>query len=318
MPSALPPHLVVRPPTLADVRAIYDLVAASDLAEIGEVDYEEGDVVEELTRPRLDIDRDYWLVADGERLVGAASVLDRIGSPAADGDFVVLPDADSSVGPHLLQLLDARAAQQAAAAGHPGIGVTLPCAASNTRRAGELAAAGYTAVRRFSRMVADLSADPPELPPSSPGVAVRLVNGVADRSAMHTVMTASFADHFGSTSEPYQDWWARQSSRSGFDESLWWLAEVDTRPVGALIGRTMAEQGWVQGLGVLPAYRGRGLARRLLLTAFAEFHFRGLRRIGLGVDTGNETGALRLYESIGMRAAQQHDMWQRTVPAATG
>lgn len=318
MTSALPSYLVVRRPTLADVSAIFDLVAASDLAELGEVDYEEGDAVEELTRPRLDLNGDCWVVADGERLVGVASVLDRVGAPAADGDLVVHPDADRAVGPHLLGLLAGRAAEQAAAAGHPRIAVTVATTTTNAGRAGELAAAGYTAVGRFSRMVADLEGDPPVALPAAPGLVVRGVSGPADRPSVHAVMTSSFADHFGSTPEPYAEWWARQSARSGFDESLWWLAEVDNGAVGALIGRTMTELGWVQGLGVLPAYRGRGLARRLLLTAFAEFHRRGSRRVGLGVDTANQTGALRLYLSAGMRPAHQHDMWQRTVPAAGG
>jgi len=167
MASALPPYLVVRPATLADVSAIFDLVAASDLADLGEVDYEEGDVVEELTRRRVDLDRDCWVVADGERLVGTASVLDRIGSPAADGDLVVRPAADPAVGPHLLELLEARAAEQAAAAGHPRVVVTVANTTTNAHRARELAAAGYTAVRRFSRMVDDLEEDPP-VPPSTP------------------------------------------------------------------------------------------------------------------------------------------------------
>lgn len=289
------------------------MVAAADLADIGEVDYEEGDVVEDLTRPRLDLTRDYWLVTDAERVLGAASVLDRVGTSAADGDLVVHPDADASVGPALLRLIERRATEQAAAGGHESIVVTVVSSRTNRGRAGELAAAGYRAVRQFSRMVVHLDEAP--LPA---GGEVRLVSGPADRPAMHAVMTASFADHFGSSAEPYDAWWARQSRRSGFDESLWWLAEADGAPVGGLIGRNMSDQGWVQGLGVLPAYRGRGLARYLLLAAFAEFHHRGYPRVALGVDTANSTGALRLYESVGMRPAQQHDLWQRTVTAATG
>ncbi len=35
----------------------------------------------------------------------------------------------------------------------------------------------------------------------------------------------------------------------------------------------------------------------------------------LGVDTANVTGALRLYESVGMRATLQADILQREVPA---
>jgi len=33
--------------------------------------------------------------------------------------------------------------------------------------------------------------------------------------------------------------------------------------------------------------------------------------MSLGVDAGNETGATRLYESVGMRAVWQADVWEK-------
>jgi ribosomal protein S18 acetylase RimI-like enzyme len=50
----------------------------------------------------------------------------------------------------------------------------------------------------------------------------------------------------------------------------------------------------------LREFRGRGLGRALLHTAFAEFRRRGLPKAGLSVDATNPTGALGLYESVGM------------------
>ena len=52
-----------------------------------------------------------------------------------------------------------------------------------------------------------------------------------------------------------------------------------------------------------------GLGEGLLRTAFATLHARGLRRVGLGVDAENVTGALRLYERAGMRKVGQTDNW---------
>jgi RimJ/RimL family protein N-acetyltransferase len=49
----------------------------------------------------------------------------------------------------------------------------------------------------------------------------------------------------------------------------------------------------------------------LLLTAFAAFRADGAPRVGLGVDSGNETGAMVLYERLGMRAEQRYDCWER-------
>ncbi|MEO8107210.1 MAG: GNAT family N-acetyltransferase, partial [Actinomycetes bacterium] len=58
--------------------------------------------------------------------------------------------------------------------------------------------------------------------------------------------------------------------------------------------------GYVPLIGVKKHLRGRGIARALLLTAFSEYQQRGCTGVQLGVDTGNATGAIRLYESVGM------------------
>ena len=69
--------------------------------------------------------------------------------------------------------------------------------------------------------------------------------------------------------------------------------------------------GWVEVLGVRRQWRRRGLALALLLHAFGEFHRRGHKRVGLGVDGENTTGAVRLYEKAGMRPGRQWDVYER-------
>jgi ribosomal protein S18 acetylase RimI-like enzyme len=58
-------------------------------------------------------------------------------------------------------------------------------------------------------------------------------------------------------------------------------------------------------------WRRRGLAEALLHRSFAELYARGKRRVGLGVDADNVTGALRLYERVGMRAVRRYGIWQK-------
>jgi ribosomal protein S18 acetylase RimI-like enzyme len=64
-------------------------------------------------------------------------------------------------------------------------------------------------------------------------------------------------------------------------------------------------------LAVRPRWRRRGLGEALLRAAFAALYERGRRRVGLGVDAENVTGALRLYERVGMRVIRQSDNWVR-------
>jgi len=67
--------------------------------------------------------------------------------------------------------------------------------------------------------------------------------------------------------------------------------------------------GWVESLGACPKWRRRGLGEALLSSAFRALHQRGLRQVGLGVDAENPTGALRLYERVGMRKVRQGNNW---------
>ena len=69
------------------------------------------------------------------------------------------------------------------------------------------------------------------------------------------------------------------------------------------------ELGWVGTLGVRTAWRRRGLGDALLRASIAALYERGLRRVGLGVDTENVTGALRLYERVGMYVVRRSDSW---------
>jgi len=62
--------------------------------------------------------------------------------------------------------------------------------------------------------------------------------------------------------------------------------------------------GWVGTLGVRRPYRRQGLGLALLRHSFAEFYRRGRRRVGLGVDSQNLTGATRLYQKAGMHVSR--------------
>ena len=62
-------------------------------------------------------------------------------------------------------------------------------------------------------------------------------------------------------------------------------------------------------------WRGRGLGRALLREAFAELRRRGLPRAYLGVDSENPTGAMGLYESVGMRPKRRrHLVFEKDLP----
>jgi mycothiol synthase len=153
---------------------------------------------------------------------------------------------------------------------------------------------------------------PASVPPLAAGVEISgVTSNDAELRAMFGVVDTAFMDHFGHEQESYEDW-ADHTIGIAPDFGLWWLARVDGVPAAGLYGSEMPTAGYVDTLGTLREFRGRGLGRALLLTAFAEFHRRGLPKVVLGVDATSPTGALGLYESAGMTA--QREGWRYELP----
>ncbi|HEV2582694.1 MAG TPA: GNAT family N-acetyltransferase, partial [Ktedonobacteraceae bacterium] len=73
--------------------------------------------------------------------------------------------------------------------------------------------------------------------------------------------------------------------------------------------------GWVNTLAVLRPWRKQGLGMALLLHSFREFYQRGKRKVGLGVDSQNLTGATRLYQRAGMHVAREHITYEKELRA---
>lgn len=77
------------------------------------------------------------------------------------------------------------------------------------------------------------------------------------------------------------------------------IREDPERPLGA-------DEAHLRMVGVEPAYRGRGMARELVLACIAQARESGKRRLTL--DTGERMHAARaLYEGLGFQPAGSHD-----------
>jgi mycothiol synthase len=170
---------------------------------------------------------------------------------------------------------------------------------------------GYRQVRRFWEMTIALGDDPPPEPVLPDDLRIEPFCQDLARP-FHAALDEAFAEHWEHQPEPFETWWERQIAKPDHDPSLWFLVRTDEDVVAAT--RNDPERsggGWIGAIGVRPAWRGRGLAKALLLHSFREFHRRGLRRVGLGVDSENATGATRLYESIGMVVDSENVVWEK-------
>jgi mycothiol synthase len=178
--------------------------------------------------------------------------------------------------------------------------------------AGIVAQRGYRLRQSAYTMQIALGDGPLEQPSVEAGITLRAYRR-GDEETVRLALNECFADdpfHHDATPSSFSEFHLR---RRGFDPELWRLAWAGDELAGFVLaypdspGET--DLGWVGVLGVREPWRRRGLGETLLRSAFCELHARGLRRIGLGVDTENPTGALRLYERVGMHPVRRGDNW---------
>jgi mycothiol synthase len=150
-------------------------------------------------------------------------------------------------------------------------------------------------------------------------VAVRAVLE-GEEPGIHALIEEAFADTNDFRPTPYDEWaaWALVPNR--LDRDLWFAALQD----GEIVAVAVCEHqrggepglGWVETLAVRRAWRRRGLGTALLLHAFGELRARGRTAVGLSVDAENPTGAVRVYESVGMRPVRTRVLYEKRLPAA--
>lgn len=159
---------------------------------------------------------------------------------------------------------------------------------------------GYREVRRFYEMAIELTDEPPE--PALPAGLV--VDELRDDEyeAFYEALNEAFAGHWEWHPQPYEEWIERRRGQHRDEHGPVWFVVRDGDELAAVTRNDadVAGGGYVGAIGVRPAWRGKGLGKALLQRTFAEFWRRGTTRVTLDVDSENATGAVALYERVGM------------------
>jgi mycothiol synthase len=254
--------------------------------------------------PSFNLERNTRVALVDGHIVGYSEAYD----PGGDGRFVFADvraaNADASAA--LLDFVEEHARELA-----PGGKIRLWTTEKAAVWGSFLESRGYELHRYSLRMGADLNAEPPE-PDWPEGIAVRTFAGEEDERPAYDLQQETFADQGEEhVAEPFEDW-RHWMVREPFDPSLWFFAEEDRQLVGVSLCRGEHggddSFGWVSVLGVRKPWRGRGLGSALLLHSFRELRARGKKRVGLGVRADNATGAVRLYERVGM-SVERRIVW---------
>jgi len=251
-----------------------------------------------------DLTSDTWLFEEDGRLVAAGWVEKHHDTGIAIG-IVHRERRGRGLGSELVDRSEERL--RALGVGRVHAVTLAPDAAAGPLLTGR----GYREVRRFWEMTIELGNDPPPEPLLPEGFRIESFSSELAR-AFHGALEEAFAEHWEYQPEPFEEWWERQVARPDHDPSLWFV--VGTGEDVAAATRNDPERsggGWIGALGVRADWRGRGLAKALLLRSFREFHQRGQRRVGLGVDSENATGATKLYESVGMVVDSEQVVWEK-------
>ncbi|WP_277454887.1 GNAT family N-acetyltransferase [Janibacter sp. DB-40] len=279
--------LTARPLETADAEAVTALARGDEMEVLAEPMTELVDVIGEWRRPSVDLERDTVSVWSDGRLVAHAFVAGR-GSVEA---VVAADHRGRGLGTALVAWLRAASA----ARGLATMGQTVPV---GSPAQAFLVAAGARAT--YDSWVLELLPD--RTVPTQPlpgGHALDLARD-DELPAVHRVIDDAFSVWPEREPVPYADWHAEFVEG---DDAAPWQRRVVRDGAGEVVGAAMvtaSEDGmvWVNQLAVRSDRRGEGLGRALLADSFLEGRRRGLPRAGLSTDS--RTGALPLYEGVGM------------------
>jgi mycothiol synthase len=131
---------------------------------------------------------------------------------------------------------------------------------------------------------------------------IKLVAGQQDLETWWALHQDAFSKHFGFAPRP-KDLWIEQTTSAGtMDPEGCFIAFYKGEPAGFVQlanANYHLNGGYVDLIGVAHNFQGLGLGQLLLQHAINFSVDQGREFIELNVDTGNESGALKLYEKLG-------------------
>jgi len=290
-----------------DVAAVVELLREHEIADHGRVTADWNEIVRFVWRdPGFDVRQDGRIVERGGVPVAFAGVFreDDAGVEPFTS-WVAFPPAgrDGGALPFLVDQVIERARERGA-----GSLYHLVYRNDDAHRTVALER-GFRRVRSSWTMHREIGPVAP-IEESPDGIRFTTLAEHPDEQSLYRADQEAFADHFGFAPEAFDVWRERRFDADDDDRSRWLLALDGDQIVAFLRQVTGGEVAQVAALGTRKPWRGRGIASALLRRAFAEMASAEHREVTLWVDAENETGAVGLYERVGMRSIVIDDTYQ--------
>jgi len=313
--TPIPEGYTSRCATVADAEAIAELANGYARRFTGSGVITSEQMAAQMTTPGFSLDDDTRLVHDAEGALCAFATVFDIQEPHVHvGSWAIVDERHQGrgIGAFLYAWLLARA-RRAIDLAPEGARVTVQQNVYEEDRtaADFLRRREFAPTRHYWRMAIDL--DGPAHAPAWPdGIVPETVDIETGLEASVRAVNEAFRDHYGfvegSFEEDLQRTRHRIASDPDYDPALNFVARDGQDIAGVCFCRPLSgtdrDAGYVGVLGVLPAWRKRGLGLALLLEAFQRFRARGKQRAHLHVDADSLTGATRLYKKAGMHVDQ--------------
>lgn len=115
----------------------------------------------------------------------------------------------------------------------------------------------------------------------------------------------------------YQSW----LKKPNLAPELWQLAWDGDQVVGMVLNfvdhqeniKYGYKRGYTEDISVRKPWRGRGIAKALIVRSLRMFRDMGFDQTALGVDTENPSGALHLYESLGYEIVRRETVYRKRI-----
>lgn len=318
------PGFVTRPLTVDDLPTVCDLSQRCQRHDGVEQVIQLDEIEDELDDEHVVLTTDTLAVFAGDDLAAFAYTYHLPSEVKEERCYVfgqVAPEARRrGIGRHLMTWGVARATDQLATSTR-----TLPRYVRVDHDSAEVGSAALFAavgmqVVRYTDELRRPIGEPIDTLPELDGV--RVVTWPDDRDEeIRAAKNSAFADHWGSTPTAEHHWQQMVSGANSRRD----LSSVALDGAGRVIGHCLVKrfaaddavtgrrEGWIDNLGVVRDWRGRGVATALIAHSIGVMEAEGLTHAVLMVDAENPTGAVSLYTGLGFEPVRRRITHQLVV-----